>query len=84
MADPRERDIDCLLRILDYCDRIEALVDRFGRELTCYQGDEAYQDAVKMNLFQHFFELFVIVVDIRYYVMHVTPLNKSCCFEPAS
>ena len=52
MADLRERDIDCLLRILDYCDRIEAFVDRFGREFTRYQKDDAYKDAIKMNLFQ--------------------------------
>ena len=52
MGNITDRDIDCLLRILDYCDRIQALVDRFGDSFENYQKDEAYQDAIKMNLFQ--------------------------------
>lgn len=47
-----ERDVDLLLRILDYCDRIESCVNRFGNDYEIYKNDWDYQDAVKMNLFQ--------------------------------
>lgn len=47
-----ERDVDLLLRILDYCDRIESCVNRFGNDYEIYKTDWEYQDAAKMNLFQ--------------------------------
>ncbi len=52
MASISERDIDNLLRILDYCDRIDEIVYRFGDSLGSFIKDVDYQDAVKMNIFQ--------------------------------
>ncbi|MBQ9708794.1 MAG: DUF86 domain-containing protein [Firmicutes bacterium] len=52
MVEFQERDIDRLLRILDYCDRIDDSVRRFGDALSSFQKDADYRDSVKMNLFQ--------------------------------
>ena len=52
MAEFQERDVDRLLRILDYCDRIDDSVHRFGDSLEAFEQDADYRDAVKMNLFQ--------------------------------
>lgn len=52
MAELQERDVDNLLRILDYCDRIRAIVKRFGDSLKIFTRDIDYRDAVKMNIFQ--------------------------------
>lgn len=52
MADFQERDVDRLLRILDYCDRIGDSVRRFGDSIEAFEKDADYRDAVKMNLFQ--------------------------------
>ena len=41
-----ERDLDYLAAVLDHCDKIAALIKRFGESL------EAYQDALLMNIFQ--------------------------------
>lgn len=47
-----ERDIDELVRILDYCDRVIGSIKRFGESLETFVEDSDYRDAVKMNLFQ--------------------------------
>ena len=52
MADLQERDVDRLLKILDYCDRIGDCTRRFGDNLNDFQRDIDYRDAIKMNLFQ--------------------------------
>lgn len=52
MTNSTEHDIDLLLRILDYCDRIESCKQRFGDNFDIYQQDLDYQDVIKMNLFQ--------------------------------
>lgn len=52
MARLEERDADNLLRILDYCDRIDEIVSRFGDGLDVFLKDADYQDAIKMNIFQ--------------------------------
>ena len=48
----KERDIDRLATILDYCERIEKNIERFGNSFDVFKDDFAYQDSVKMNLFQ--------------------------------
>lgn len=48
----RERDIDSLLRILDYIERIDEIVARFGESLDVFIEDHVYRDAIKMNIFQ--------------------------------
>ena len=47
-----ERDIDNLSAILDYCDRIHSITERFGNSYEQYRADADYQDAVMMNVFQ--------------------------------
>ena len=47
-----ERDIDCLNAILDHCDRIEKLKERFGDSFEIFAKDPAYIDAALMNIFQ--------------------------------
>ena len=47
-----DRDKDNLAAILDYCDRIRSIVDRFGNSFETYNTDADYRDAVLMNVFQ--------------------------------
>ena len=47
-----ERDMDNLSAILDYCDRIISIVERFGNSFEHFNQDEDYRDAVLMNVFQ--------------------------------
>ena len=47
-----ERDIDYLNSILDHCDRIEQLKERFGDSFDVFANDPAYIDAALMNIFQ--------------------------------
>lgn len=47
-----ERDVDLLLKLIDYCDRIESAKNRFGNNLDSYIRDDDYRDVIKMNLFQ--------------------------------
>ena len=46
------RDKDNLAAILDYCDRIISIVERFGSSFEQFNQDEDYRDAVLMNVFQ--------------------------------
>ena len=39
-------------RILEYCERIEAAVSRFGDSYDAFVSDADYRDAVCMNIFQ--------------------------------
>ena len=39
-------------RILEYCERIEAAVSRFGDSYDAFINDADYRDAVCMNIFQ--------------------------------
>lgn len=41
-----------LLKLIDYCERIEAARNRFGNNLDAYLRDFDYRDVIKMNLFQ--------------------------------
>ena len=52
MSSINDRDVDLLMRILDYCDRIGACIQRFGDNSEIYLQDPDYQDVIKMNLFQ--------------------------------
>ena len=52
MAEYTERDIDALYRILDHCERIGRMLERFGYSLSSFSVDEVFRDAVKMNLLQ--------------------------------
>lgn len=47
-----ERDVDRLIRILDYCERIESCIQRFGDDYNIFAKDADYRDVIKMNLFQ--------------------------------
>ena len=47
-----ERDIDCLNSMLDHCDRIDQLKERFGDSFDAFANDSAYIDAALMNIFQ--------------------------------
>ena len=52
MRELSERDKDNLAAILDYCDRISSIVERFGDSFEKYGADADYRDAVLMNVFQ--------------------------------
>jgi len=52
MRELSERDKDNLAAILDYCDRISSIVERFGDSFEKYSADADYRDAVLMNVFQ--------------------------------
>ncbi len=52
MRELSERDKDNLAAILDYCDRISSIVERFGNSFEKYSTDANYRDAVLMNVFQ--------------------------------
>ena len=52
MKEFSERDIDYLTSILDHCDRIEQLKNRFGDSFDEFANDPAYIDAALMNIFQ--------------------------------
>ena len=47
-----ERDMDNLAAILDYCDRIDDIVERFGNTIEQFSGDADFRDAAMMNIFQ--------------------------------
>lgn len=47
-----DRDMDNLAAILDYCDRIMSIIERFGNTFEQFNLDEDYRDAVLMNVFQ--------------------------------
>lgn len=47
-----QTDFDVLCHILRYCERIDDLIKRFGREEEIFVNDIAYKDAVSMNLLQ--------------------------------
>ena len=52
MRELSDRDKDNLAAILDYCDRIISIVERFGSSFEQFNQDEDYRDAVLMNVFQ--------------------------------
>ena len=52
MREQRERDNDCLYRILDYCDRIDAAKERYGDSYESFSQDADFRDVIKTNLFQ--------------------------------
>ncbi len=45
-------DVDVLKHILRYCENIELLLGRFGKEFSIFQNDIAYRDSVSMNILQ--------------------------------
>ena len=47
-----ERDKDTLAAILDYCDRINNIVERFGKAKGIFLKDADFRDAAMMNIFQ--------------------------------
>lgn len=47
-----ERDIDRLVKILDYCDKIRECRDYFNDSFDVFADNVIYQDAVQMSLFQ--------------------------------
>lgn len=46
------RDAQILAHILEYCNRIEKTLSRFGREFDIFLEDQDYMDSVSMNLLQ--------------------------------
>ena len=46
MKEFSDRDKDNLAAILDYCDRINSIVERFGNSFEKYNADADYRDAV--------------------------------------
>ena len=46
------RDAQILTHILEYCNRIEKTLSRFGREFDAFLEDQDYMDSVSMNLLQ--------------------------------
>lgn len=49
---PRNRDKSLIEHILQYCEKIQHTVDRFGSEMKIFLSDSDYRDSVSMNLLQ--------------------------------
>ena len=47
-----ERDVDRLIKILDYCDKIEDCTESLHNSYEAFAENVIYQDAAEMNLFQ--------------------------------
>ena len=52
MKNSIQANIDILRHILRYCDNIEQLILRFGKDIETFKNDLAYRDAVSMNILQ--------------------------------
>ena len=52
MAEIKERDLDNVAFILDCCDKIAGLVERFGCSYEIFINDYAFKDSLLMNVFQ--------------------------------
>ena len=52
IRDSPNRDAQILAHILEYCNRIEKTLSRFGREFDVFLEDQDYMDSVSMNLLQ--------------------------------
>ena len=52
MKNSIQANIDILRHILRYCDNIEQLIIRFGKDVEIFKNDLAYRDAVSMNILQ--------------------------------
>lgn len=48
----KEKDRSYLLRMLEYCERIEKARKRFGESFEHFENDPDYRDVVCMNIFQ--------------------------------
>ena len=46
------RDYGLILRMIEHCNRIQEIKERFGDNFDAFSEDTAYQDAINMNLFQ--------------------------------
>ena len=46
------RDAQILTHILEYCNRIERTLSRFGKDFDVFLEDQDYMDSVSMNLLQ--------------------------------
>ena len=46
------RDAQILAHILEYCNRVENTLSRFGRNFDIFLEDQYYMDSVSMNLLQ--------------------------------
>ena len=49
---PLDRDKSIIEHILDYCEKIQLTVKRFGEDLDIFLNDSDYRDSVSMNLLQ--------------------------------
>ena len=52
MSKYKEKDIDNLSAILDYCDRIHATYERIGESFDAFIEDADFRDAILMNIVQ--------------------------------
>lgn len=52
MAEYKERDFDNVAFILDCCDKITGLLERFGCSYETFTKDYAFKDSLLMNVFQ--------------------------------
>ena len=52
MAEFKERDLDNVAFILDCCDKIAGLIERFGCSYKIFMNDYAFKDSLLMNVFQ--------------------------------
>lgn len=52
MKNNPQANIDILKHILKYCNNIEQLIGRFGKDIETFRNDLAYRDAVSMNILQ--------------------------------
>ena len=47
-----QRNVDILEHIIEYCNQIEQMQERFGNAFESFSGDKAYQNAVAMCILQ--------------------------------
>ena len=49
---PNERDYGLILRMIEHCTRIEEIRERLGNSFEVFALDQAFEDAINMNIFQ--------------------------------
>ncbi len=52
MRNSPQANIDILKHILRYCNNIEQLIERFGKDFSAFKSDLAFRDSVSMNILQ--------------------------------
>lgn len=52
MKNDLQTNVDVLRHILRYCNNIELLINRFGKDFEIFTDDIAYRDSISMNILQ--------------------------------